>query len=209
MTLQTSTDSLPYKSNSGQIRTWQLESADHSKYQLELYLGGSHTEHYINWMYLEVVLTHTCSTRVSHHVARVSLVLSTRGLQHWSQGDAGLHPEVRSVQHLLPQSHFFTNCVHPTAWSSTMLSCKILKLKHFPHRERSEGHGPDPRLSLTPPRKSWWPSLSWSHTPSSRLLSARSSILRSSQVRVWSQRGEVVFRHTPVFCFPLWWLGNK
>ena len=146
---------------------------------------------------------------VTCRVSRVLFLHPRVWLQMLSEADAGLNPKVGSVQHLLPQSHLFTNCVHPTAWSSTMLSCKILKLKHFPHIERSKGHWPDPRLSLTPPRKSWWPSLSWSHTPSSRLLSARSSILRSSQVRVWSQRGEVVFRHTPVFCFPLWWLGNK
>ena len=143
----------------------------------------------------------------SDHVSSVSFLHPRVWLQMLSEADAGLHPEVGSVQHLLPQSHFFTNCVHPTARSSTMLSCKILKWKQFPLN--SESHWPDPRLSLTPPRKSWCPSLSWSHTPSSRLLSAKSSMLRSSQVRVWSQRGEVVFRHTPVFCFPLWWLGNK
>lgn len=68
---------------------------------------------------------------------------------------------------------------------------------------------PVPRFSLTPPRKSWCPILSWSHTASSRLLSASSSMLSSSQVKVWSQRGEVVFLHTPVFCFPRLWLGSK
>jgi len=68
---------------------------------------------------------------------------------------------------------------------------------------------PEPRLSLTPPRKSWCPSLSWSQTANSKDLSAKSSILRSSQDRVWSHLGLVVFRQTPVFCFPLGWFGNK
>ena len=50
------------------------------------------------------------------------VILSGVGVQDGPEADAGLDPEVGSVQHLLPQGHLLPHRVHPARRSARMFS---------------------------------------------------------------------------------------
>ena len=95
-------------------------------------------------------------------------------------------------------------------WSFFIANFAIKKWWYVSSGAKIHMYLPLPRLNLTPPRISLWPSLSWSHTVNSRDRSQSWSSEMSSQAMVCSHFGQTVLRQTPVFCLPpLAFSGNK